>query len=479
MQVEFGIEANNRVCNDEPLTTLQDNVPVPSCFNNKSACDPNQTPLDNVQCLQRKLPDSDQANSCEILPPTKTRIKFQTGRVDCEHAGVAAGSTSHLWDTSTPESSPGVTMNGQQTVEWMKENFGFNAQETVAIMGAHTLGKFNKRQTMLKYTWTSREEHSFNNQYYRNLMSKDDWHVDDNICTPVGTAYHKRPHGKFMARMKQMTHNGGPVQWVQYKHTCPNCASLENLLDPDTGAWGNWDADQKALVRSCCENLPDDDNDGLPDVACHPDNNRSPDSDSVAADDDEYGGCEQWRIIRGREATMLSTDMGLYLDFDVQEDGKPTGCNGLGRFTEEYLDLQEASPQRNGYSEINGSWQSHIGYTPDGVPKWGQECPLNEWKEDGGSKLHELVEMYADDETEWIKDFFGAMEKMLANGYPGTLTNGEEAGDLVDSEDHWKVNEVTCSWPMVIDGSHAKRQVTCSDSRSGTTATSGSTFAPQ
>jgi len=89
-------------------------------------------------------------------------------------------------------------------------------------------------------------------------MSKDDWHVDDNNCTAVGTAYHKRPHGKFMAKMNQMTKNGGPVQLVQYKHTCPNCPSLENLLDPDTGAWGDWDDDEKEEVRKCCADLPAD-----------------------------------------------------------------------------------------------------------------------------------------------------------------------------------------------------------------------------
>lgn len=363
-------------------------------------------------------------------------------------------------------------MNGPQIVEWMQENFDLNSSETVAIMGVHALGKFNKRQTALKYTWTAREEHMLNNQYYRNMMNKDDWHVDDNECTPVGTAYRKRPHGKFMAKMNQMTKNGGPIQWVQYKHTCPNCKSLENLLETYTGAWGDWDEDKKAEARACCAGLPDH-------LDCWPDNNRSSDSDSVEADDDVYGGCEQWRIIRGRESTMLNTDMGLYLDFEVNEDdGKPMGCPGLEKFTTEWLDKQhnkEIDPDTG--EKVNGAWQSHIGYKANGDPKWWQNCSLQEWSQDAGGKpLHEIVEGYAEDEDQWIYDFFSVMTKMLSNGYPGVMLDDTTTLSLTDAPDHWKINEVTCDWPLKVDGASRQRQVTCTDSRNGLTATSTSTF---
>merc|ERR1712127_610504 len=39
-----------------------------------------------------------------------------------------------------------------------------------------------------------------------------------------------------------------------------------------------------------------------------------------------------------------------------------------------------------------------------------------------GEPLYTIWEEYADSQTAWMRDFVPAMEKMLANGYPGGLT---------------------------------------------------------
>ena len=53
------------------------------------------------------------------------------------------------------------------TLEFFEENFGFNGEETVAIMGAHTMGRMHVWISLFRYIWTTREENSFNNQYYK------------------------------------------------------------------------------------------------------------------------------------------------------------------------------------------------------------------------------------------------------------------------------------------------------------------------
>ena len=40
-------------------------------------------------------------------------------------------------------------------------------QETVALMGSHTLGMFHFQHSVMHYTWTSRGLELFNNDYYK------------------------------------------------------------------------------------------------------------------------------------------------------------------------------------------------------------------------------------------------------------------------------------------------------------------------
>ena len=53
------------------------------------------------------------------------------------------------------------------TVDFFKKEFGFTGKETVAIMGAHTFGRFNAGDSLYPYVWTSYGESLFNNDYYK------------------------------------------------------------------------------------------------------------------------------------------------------------------------------------------------------------------------------------------------------------------------------------------------------------------------
>ena len=86
----------------------------------------------------------------------------------------------------------------------------------------------------------------------------------------------------------------------------------------------------------------------------------------------------------------LPTDVGLYLDFNVTDDGRPFGCPG-------------------GFDSLSDP-----------------QCDVNKIEEPLGAKpSHEIVEEYAKDQNAWIADFIPAMEKMMSNGY-----NND---DLIDS----------------------------------------------
>ena len=51
------------------------------------------------------------------------------------------------------EVHPNQNGNGEQTTTFYKDNFDFSMRETVAIMGAHTIGQFNNIISGFSYSW--------------------------------------------------------------------------------------------------------------------------------------------------------------------------------------------------------------------------------------------------------------------------------------------------------------------------------------
>ena len=128
--VEFTTETNNMVCD--------------GTFNNNPV----------KQCSYKII----NGNKCRVDFPR--RIKFQTGRKDCTETGAEP------YITTKAESHPNVVGNGKDTIEFFQDSFGFDGRETVAIMGAHTIGRFNFKNSKFRYTWTGMSRVSFNNDYY-------------------------------------------------------------------------------------------------------------------------------------------------------------------------------------------------------------------------------------------------------------------------------------------------------------------------
>eukprot|EP01084_Bolivina_argentea_P048950 90102_1 len=77
---------------------------------------------------------------------TLKNIPIYYGRKDCSTSEIIDTlATPHTaTPTVTPKQFPSATAGWTDTFNWFHDNFGFNAQEIVAIMGAHTLGFVNE-----------------------------------------------------------------------------------------------------------------------------------------------------------------------------------------------------------------------------------------------------------------------------------------------------------------------------------------------
>merc|ERR1712019_161583 len=111
-------------------------------------------------------------------------------------------------------------------------------------MGAHSMGRFHQQETAHKYVWAS-DFQVLNNQYYRNIAGREDWFFDDDECTKVGDAWGNKGHAVWIAKMNQVYRTGGPIQWIQKKVVCPNCAARSYER-------GGRNPERLALDKDCC-----------------------------------------------------------------------------------------------------------------------------------------------------------------------------------------------------------------------------------
>jgi Peroxidase len=84
----------------------------------------------------------------DVTQRSNSRIDFRInwwGRVDCENTGQAClgedGSPVECSAKKGPHHTfPSIHMNTHELYQFFSDEFGFNQRDTVAIMGAHTLG---------------------------------------------------------------------------------------------------------------------------------------------------------------------------------------------------------------------------------------------------------------------------------------------------------------------------------------------------
>ena len=112
--------------------------------------------------------------------------------------------------------------------------------------------------------------------------------------------------------------------------------------------------------------------------------------------------CERWVQNRIRH---ISTDVGLYLGWDIDENGLPTGCKAfLNNKTKK--PLTEVEFRNSDYLGING-------------------CEKQSFPTEIGQPLYQLVEHFAANQEDWIDTFFQAFDKLQTTGsYLNELTQG-------------------------------------------------------
>ena len=93
------------------------------------------------------------SDDCSVTTPV---FNFQYGRVDCDTAP----------STDADVGLPGSNLDYDGLTSYFEDNFGFNENETVALMGAHTLGGARRTNSGHSGSWVTGERGWFNKNYY-------------------------------------------------------------------------------------------------------------------------------------------------------------------------------------------------------------------------------------------------------------------------------------------------------------------------
>jgi len=108
------------------------------------------------------------------------------GRVNCEDTGVDV--CVNVADGCDPSRNgptrvmPSANLNTAEVLHFFSSEFGFGAEETVALMGAHTIGEAAIENSGFDGQWVS-DNQRLDNRYYRAMIG-DDGDIDDWFDAP-------------------------------------------------------------------------------------------------------------------------------------------------------------------------------------------------------------------------------------------------------------------------------------------------------
>jgi len=297
-------------------------------------------------------------------------IPFRTGRTDCD-----SGAKPYI--ATKKEFHPSPYANGPETLQFFVDQFGFtNERDVVALMGAHTLGKLTQSNAFFKYFW-SRGEHSyFNNQYYKTMIGDTDYAIQC-MDEGAGFAFIGEPNGTagyvtWKAHGRGWFQSGGPFSWRR---------NLDLCYDGKIGASGLGKMlqifeDEEEVNENCYDPSQQLVNGG-PEWSCNP----------ICRTTDDFV-----------DEVMLNSDMGLYLDFEVdQTTGRQIGTR------------KDGSISCHGIVDANNL-----------ARRWarGDTGAATEANCDKSKSITAtIVEDYASNQEQWVLDFADVYDRMMANGY--------------------------------------------------------------
>merc|ERR1711953_1628789 len=308
------------------------------------------------------------ADDCEMS--LKALNSFKTGRKDCtpNHPGITTSMTGDEvverdFFTKREEIHPNLHANGVETTEYFKDNFGFTARESIALLeGAHSFGKFHREVSMHKYAWNRMQDRLLNNQQFRNIANEPMFKAVCHKAEPlllIGNAKGEPATIEWQVNARRVTVSGGPFQWWKRYQMC------------DSHVKG---IEKSALYEKCLKDYPGT-NSKYGGKKCAP-------------------GCEKPEIVM---ETSLAADVGLYYHFESDpKTGQPYGCDGFK-------------------DDIN-DWQDGKGFMTGSKMTYPHKCK-EETHAPEGEPLYKIVEDYSANQQKWFDDFIPIVHKMSANGY--------------------------------------------------------------
>jgi hypothetical protein len=353
---DFAMDENNNACKGESWCPHLYNEVKPSF-----PCEINATRSLRFYTGRRDCPDS-------------TKPHPVNGFVKTEAFELPEGHRYRDYETTKDEDHPNPSGNSMMLTDYMKRVFDFSKKETVAIMGAHSLGKMHSDITLFKYQWQLNQNDYLNNNYYRLLANLPSKSIQS--CSPFmapGGANGSLATSTWVVRPFRRAKSGGPYIWFNKYRRCPAC------YKDDKGNWVNKELRGSKQYKSaeCC--------------VCH----EKPESEIP----DE---CIQAHT---RDETMLPTDVALISKFDVDEHGVPGGCPGFpGSWNRKNILEQATGAASHGIKFQNTEPRCHdndLRDSPDSM------------------SMADQVRDYATDQNKWARDFHDAYEKMLSTGSPG------------------------------------------------------------
>ena len=214
----------------------------------------------------------DDVDLCFSPFPEAGRTMFRTGRVDChgpQKDPKKKLSEKQEYVTFKLESHPNEDGNGKETTDYYKKHFGFSKRDSLAIMGAHTVGDFNTVFSRNTYAWTNTfQRNLFNNKYYKLLAAQPQkvWkECTGDIKGKAATGSYEVLSNVLLAVWRKSW--TGHLFWSLNWKRCPNCVSGSYGHRFDADLWSDAGKESRKAGETGIEYCCRDTGEGM----CNPD----------------------------------------------------------------------------------------------------------------------------------------------------------------------------------------------------------------
>ena len=331
-------------------------------------------------------------------------FKFQYGRADCvPHKKQKM----RPYKATKNEAMPKVFASAEEILQGVKMVFGMTARDLIALTGVHGLVAHPGENTLgTKYAWFGASYLS--NMYYKMIVNRPTYannEGSDMLFDPIPGDTNPTN----IMRTSIGDADGNPVATWGWKVGCSDLWNTKDngpcvmrptkIADPGnpTLRTTQWD---------CYDGI---DTDGKIKV-----------KDKFYCDGAYF---TKLGIQKGARPAQpgktgfnnmfaLPYEIGLYYKFSVREDtGRAYGCPGID---DDVMDFP--------FENDGKSWG--IFRTSDTM-----QCEKNDYVDEDGTPIYQIVEEYADDHDVWASDFLDAWQRMQSNGYTD-LKNAPESSWL-------------------------------------------------